>query len=431
MDPVPLISITIALIFSFFFSGIEIAYLASNKLQLEVISRQKTLTGFALHRIIQKPYLFIGTTLIGNTVALVFYGISMAQMLEPLLQSVIHPALNNEAVLVILQTLLSTLVVLILAEFLPKSIFLLNPNTLLASLALPFLLLYYLLSPMVWAVVGLSRFLIRHLFQSEFSEERPAYGLTDLKNYLKNMESLRHEDESIALDRKIFSKALQFKSVQVRDCMIPRTEIVAVDIHDGLPALQKAFIESGHSKIIIYRDTIDDVIGYCHSAGLFRKPRKIEDLLTPIISVPETSLASDLMIQLISQRKSLAIVVDEFGGTAGLVSMEDIIEEIFGEIEDEHDQDDRIEHRLNDTTWLLSARLEIDYLNETYGWELPRGDYETLGGLILSYTEDIPRTGEVIEVHPYRLTVQSMLDNRIDTVRLEIINSSRNYSDHE
>ena len=413
--------ILISLAFSFFFSGIEIAYLASNKLQLEVASRQKTLTGISLGHFIRKPYLFIGTTLIGNTIALVIYGMFMAQLIEPVLHELLPPPLRNEAVILITQTVLSTLVVLISAEFLPKSLFLINPNLMITSLAVPFAAAYYVLFPLVFAVVSFSRFIMRHFLRAGFSEDRPAYGLTDLGQYLKNMQGIRHENENIELDKKIFTKALAFKTVQVRNCMIPRTEIVAVELADGLTALHKAFVETGHSKIVVYKETIDDIIGYCHSAALFKHPQKIEDILTPIITVPETTLANDLMINMINQRKSLAVVVDEFGGTAGLVSMEDIIEEIFGEIEDEHDRDDLVEQQLNSTTWLLSARLEIDYLNETYGWQLPKGDYETLGGLILSFTEDLPRAGETIKIPPYKFTVQSTLDNRIDTVRLEIV----------
>ncbi len=235
------------------------------------------------------------------------------------------------------------------------------------------------------------------------------------------MKGIRYENENIELDKKIFSKALAFKTIQVRDCMIPRTEIVAVDLADGLPALHRAFVESGHSKILVYKDNIDDIIGYCHSAALFKHPQKIEDILTPIITVPETTMANHLMIEMINQRKSLAVVVDEFGGTAGLVSMEDIIEEIFGEIEDEHDLDERTEQQVNENTWLLSARLEIDYLNETHGWQLPTGDYDTLGGLILSFTEDLPKPGETVDIPPYRFTIQSTFNNRIDTVCLEIL----------
>ncbi|QOI96328.1 MAG: HlyC/CorC family transporter [Flammeovirgaceae bacterium] len=420
MDPGLLPYIALSLIFSFFFSGIEIAYLSANKLQLELQGKQGSLAGRIFTKFIRKPSMFIGTTLVGNTIALVFYGIFMAQLLEPLLQVWLPQALLNEAFVMIVQVFLSTVIVLVTAEFLPKSIFLSNPNFWLTALAVPFNIVYYVLYPFVTTVVALSRFVIIHLFRVPYSDERPVYGLTDLNNYLKSMMKVKHEDEDVTLDKKIFHNALEFKSVKVRDCMIPRTEIVAVDLQDGITSLRKAFVESGHSKILVYKDSIDEVIGYCHSSGLFKKPNTIEEMLTPIITVSETTLANELMLRFIHERKSLAVVVDEFGGTSGIVSMEDVIEEIFGEIEDEHDQDDLVEQKLDETTWLLSARLEIDYLNETYGWRLPAGEYETLGGLILAYAEDIPQAGETIQVPPFTFTIQSTLDNRIDTIKLTL-----------
>ncbi|MCK6616101.1 MAG: hemolysin family protein [Cyclobacteriaceae bacterium] len=424
MDPGLLPYIALSLIFSFFFSGIEIAYLSANKLQLELQGKQGSLSGRIFEKFIRKPSMFIGTTLVGNTIALVFYGIFMAQLLEPLLQVWLPEPLLNEAIVMIVQVLLSTIIVLVTAEFLPKSIFLSNPNFWLTALAVPFNIAYYALYPFVSVVVAFSRFVIIHIFRVPYSDERPVYGLTDLNNYLRSMMKVKHENEDVTLDKKIFHNALEFKSVKVRDCMIPRTEIVAVDLQDGITNLTKAFVESGHSKILVYKDSIDEVIGYCHSAGLFKKPDSIEEMLTPIITVSETTLANELMLRFIHERKSLAVVVDEFGGTSGLVSMEDVIEEIFGEIEDEHDQDDLVEQKIDETTWLLSARLEIDYLNETYGWRLPTGEYETLGGLILAYTEDIPQAGETIQVPPFTFTIQSTLDNRIDTIKLTFAGSS-------
>src|SRR5690606_6664155 len=271
------------------------------------------------------------------------------------------------------------------------SLFLINPNFMLTALAVPFNIMYYVLFPVVIFIVSLSKFVITKIFRTEYSDEKPVFGLTDLNHYLKNMQRVKHEDEDIELDKKIFHNALEFKTVKVRECMIPRTEIVAVDVQDGIEKLRQAFVESGHSKILIYKESIDDVIGYCHSSELFKKPEKIEDILTSIIIVPETILANELMVRFINEQKTLPVVVDEFGGTSGLVSMEDVIEEIFGEIEDEHDEDDLTEQQLDKNTWLLSARLEVDYLNDTYGWALPVGEYETLGGLILSYTENLPQ----------------------------------------
>jgi magnesium and cobalt exporter, CNNM family len=408
------------LLFSAFFSGIEIAYLSSNKLQIELQGKQGILSGRIFSFFIKNTSYFIGTTLIGNTISLVLYGIFMAQLIEPELRAHLPIALNNEASVLVIQTLTSTLLVLFTAEFLPKSFFLINPNFMLSALAVPFLIVYVLLFPLVFSIVKLSKVVITHVFGLEYSDEKPVFGLIDLNNFVKNMKRVRHENDDIELDTRIFHNALEFKTVLVRECMIPRTEIIAVESEEGLEPLREAFVESGHSKIIVYKETIDEVIGYCHSSALFRKPQTIKEILTPIIIVPETTLANELMIKFINERKSLAVVLDEFGGTSGIVSMEDVIEEIFGEIEDEHDEDNLIEQKIDEHTYLLSARLEIDYLNDNYNWKLPEGDYETLSGLILTHTEDIPEPGEKVEVPPYLFTIQSTLDNRIDVVKMII-----------
>jgi putative hemolysin len=420
MDQTTVIGIFFSLAFSFFFSGIEIAFLSSNKLQIELKGQQGSLNGKIMSYFMKKPSWFIGTTLIGNTVALVFFGNFMAQLIVPVLTEYLPHYLNNEPSIMLIQTFVATMLILFSAEFLPKSLFMINPNIMFSALAIPFAIAFIILFPLMIFIVSLSKFVIIYILRFEYSEEKPVFALTDLNNYLKGMHKVRHEDEDIELDKKIFHNALEFKSVRVRECMIPRTEIIAVEASENIQTLRDAFIESGHSKIIIYKETIDDVIGYSHSSALFKKPAKIEEILTPIIIVPETTLANELMIRFINQRKSLAVVVDEFGGTSGIVSMEDVIEEIFGEIEDEHDEDDLTEQKLEDHTYLLSARLEIDYLNDTYGWSLPIGDYETLSGLILSYTEDIPQPGESVVIEPYTFTVQSTLDNRIDTIKITV-----------
>jgi putative hemolysin len=286
------------------------------------------------------------------------------------------------------------------------------------AMALPFAFVSVILFPVVFTVISLARFIIHHVFGLEYSKERPVFGLTDVNHYLKSMHRVKQTDRNLELDKKIFKNALEFKSVRIRDCMIPRTEIVAVGLDAGLQKLQEAFMESGHSKIIVFKDSIDDIVGYCHSSALFKKPARIEEILTPIIIIPETTLAKELMVRFINEHKSLAAVVDEFGGTSGIVSMEDVIEEIFGEIEDEHDENTEIELQLDKNTWLLSARLEIDYLNDVYGWRLPTGDYDTLSGLILSFTEDLPKAGETIQIPPYIFVVQATEENRISTIKL-------------
>jgi putative hemolysin len=414
--------IVISLIFSFFFSGIEIAFLSANRLQIELQGKQGSWSGKIISFFMTNPSRFIGTTLIGNTLALVIFGNNMALLFAPILAEILPPSFNNEASLLLIQTVISTLLILFTAEFLPKSLFMINPNLVLSALALPFVIAYALLAPITFTIVNLSKFVIKNVLRLEYSEEKPLFGLTDLNNYLRNMQKVSHDDEEIELDKKILHNALEFKKVRVRECMVPRTEIMAINLEDGIEKLRTAFVESGHSKIVVYRDSIDDVIGYCHSAALFKNPASLQEILTPISIVTETTMANEMMIQLIKERRSLAIVVDEFGGTAGLVSMEDVIEEIFGDIEDEHDADDLIEQVLGENSYLFSARLEVDYLNEKYHWRLPFGDYETLGGLILSYTEDFPQKGETLRVLPFTFTIQSTKGNGIDTVKVEVEN---------
>lgn len=419
MDQNQISIILTSLLFSAIFSGIEIAFISSDKLQIELQGKQGSITGKILSRFAKSPSRFIATTLVGNTVALVFYGIFMAAFLEPVLESVLPSLLNNQGFILVAQTLAATFLVLIAAEFTPKSLFLLNPNRMLKIFAWPMQLIYWLMSPIVFVVVTLSKILIVKVLRLEYSEDQPVFGLTDLNNYLIKLEGSSSEMD-VEIDTKIFHNALEFKTVRIRECMIPRTEIVAVEMEESIDDLKQAFIESGHSKILIYKNNIDDIIGYCSSQELFKKPRSVSDILTPILIVPETLLANELMIQFINERKGLALVVDEFGGTSGIVSIEDIIEEIFGEIHDEHDEEDLIEQKLADNTYLLSARHEIDYLNEKYSWDLPEGDYDTLGGFILSVNEDIPDLNEIIDMPPYSFAIISLQETRIETVKMQI-----------
>ncbi|ELR72172.1 Hemolysin [Fulvivirga imtechensis AK7] len=424
MDLTLAVPILLTLLFSAFFSGIEIAFVSADRLHIELQAKKGFRVGKMLSTFINNPSRFIGTTLIGNTIALVIYGVFMAKLLDPIIRESIPGMFYNEVTVLIVQTILSTVIVLLTAEFLPKSIFLINPNWMLTILAIPMFIIYWLMGPVVWAVVGASKLIITRVIGLEYSEDRPAFGLTDLNNYIKNT-LVSDEDTNVEVDTKIFNNALEFKTIRIRECMIPRTEIVAVDIEDNIEELKKAFIDSGHSKIIVYKESIDDVIGYCHSLELFKKPKTIAEILTPIIIVPETMLANELMIQFISERKSLALVVDEYGGTSGIVSIEDIIEEIFGEIQDEHDVEDWVEQKLDNQNYLLSARHEIDYLNDKYDWGLPTGDYETLGGLILSVTEDLPQEGDMVTLSPFTFTIQSTNDIRINIVKLTIEKKGR------
>lgn len=415
-----LIYVIITLVFSAFFSGMEIAFISANKLQIELQNKQGDLTGKILSVFVQRPGQFIGTTLMGNTISMVLFGIFMAFLINDPLKDLLPPVLSNEGVILVIQTLASTIIVLVTAEFLPKSLFMLNPNSMLNFFALPFWIIYVLIYPIVWAVVGLSRFFITQVLRLEYSEDKPVFTVTDLNSFIQNHIHKGREEGHVDIDTKIFDNAVEFKTVRVRECMVPRTDIVSVEVEDTIEDLKKIFEESGHSKVIVYRDSIDDVIGYCHQLELFKKPKSIEEILTPIIIAPESALANELLIQFIQERKSLSLVVDEFGGTSGIVSMEDIIEEIFGEIEDEYDSDDLIEQKISDNEYLLSARHEIDYLNDKYGWELPIGDFETISGLILSLTENLPKKGESVTFEAYTFTVMTKQDHRIETVRLKI-----------
>ncbi|ADR21992.1 hemolysin [Marivirga tractuosa] len=424
MESSYLIYIIISLLFSAFFSGIEIAFVSSNKLHIELQSQQGVISGKILSKFLERPSSFIGTTLIGNTISLVVYGIYMAKMIEPILIGNLPLFFQNDVFILLAQTFISTIFVLFVAEFTPKSIFLLNPNGLLSFFALPLWLIYYITYPIVFFIVSLSKLFIKYVLRLKYEEDKPVFGLTDLDHFVKNTVQLDHQESKVELDKKIFNNALEFKTIKVRECMIPRTEVVAVDIEDTIEELKDAFNDSGHSKVLIYKDTIDDVIGYCHSLALFKKPLTIKEILTPIIIVPETMPANELMIQFIQEHKSLALVVDEFGGTSGIVSLEDIIEEIFGEIQDEHDDEDLVEEKISANTYVFSARLEIDYINDKYFLNLPEGDYDTLGGFILSITENFPQLNEEVSRPPFRFVIESMEENRINLVKLIITNSN-------
>lgn len=423
MNAFLLSGILVSLIFAFFFSVVETTYRASNKLQLELEGRLGRLSGKIMSFFAKHPSWFIGTTLVGATVSLVVLSILSALWFVPILKTTIPESFNNGVTIVLIQTIFSTLLILLAAALLPRSLSRLDPNHVLSALAIPFSVCFLLLFLLMFPVISVTKFVMVNIFRAKYDEEKPFFGLTDLSQYLKELYRRKPETEDIELDKKIFHNALEFKTVKIRDCMIPRTEITAVELNDSIEKLRGAFVESGHSKVIIYKQSIDEIIGYCHSSSLFKKPQQIKDILTPIIIVTETALANELMIRFINERKSLAVVVDEFGGTSGMVSMEDVIEEIFGEIEDEHDEEDQlIEQKLGESTYLLSARLEIDYLNDTYQWDLPTGEYETLGGLILSYTEDFPKQGQTILVPPFTFIIQTTGDNRIDTVMVKVEN---------
>lgn len=414
------VGIILAMVFSAFFSGVEMAFVSSNKLYFELKAKQNILSAKIIAHFNQSPSQFIGTMLIGNTLSLVAYGIFMEEFLHHLILANL-PWITNVIIARLIASIVATIIILTTSEFTPKSIFLINPDAILEFLAIPIWIINTLMFPLVWLTVGLSKWFITRVLRLSYSEEKPAFGLTDLNHYLQNLNRKVSTEEENEVDTKIFHNALEFKQVKVRDCMIPRTEITAIEIEEGIEGLKKVFIESGHSKVLVYKETLEEVVGYCHSLALFKKPKDIQSILTSIPIVPEAMPANDLMLKFSKERKSLAIVVDEFGSTSGLVSMEDVMEQIFGEIQDEFDDtEDWIEKLLDDHTFILSGRHEIDYLNEKYNWNLPEGDYETLGGMLIHLYEDIPAVNEVITLSAFQFQIMTVTDARIDTVKVII-----------
>ncbi|HLL94100.1 MAG TPA: hemolysin family protein [Spirosoma sp.] len=416
----------LALVLAGFFSAVEMAYVSVNRLYFELHSKQGPLGEKLVSGFLKNPILFVGTTLTGNTLFLVLFVVLSVTVLNPVLMALIPDAYDSPLLLILLETVILTVVFLPLADYLPKSLALIHPDRFLEWLAIPLWVIYQAIAPVVRVLVGTARFFIRYGLGSSNPEIRPVFGLTDLNHYLQQLNQKANTEENVEVDTRIFNKAIEFRDVRVRDCLVPRTEIAAIAVDDTVEDLRQAFQESGHSKIVVYRDTIDDVIGYCHALAIFQKPATVEEIITPIITVPETMPAQDLLLRFLSERKSLALVVDEFGGTAGIVSVEDMVEQIFGEIQDEFDtNEDWVERQLDEHNWLLSARHEIDDLNEKYGWNIPEGDrtsarYDTLGGLIVAVNEDIPQEGDVIEFAPFTFTIISMDGTRIDTVKVRL-----------
>ena len=407
------------LLLSAFFSGTEIAFVSANRLEIALLREQGKLSGKILSFFLDHKAQFISTLLVGNTIALVLYGIYMAELLDPWLSAVLPPAFHGSVWILTFQTILSTILVLATAEFLPKSIFLINPNAILAAVALPLLAIYWLLYLFVKFIVFISKLFIEKVLRQEYTDDTPVFSVADLRNYLRRLSDAPETDE-LDVSTQILQNAVEFKNLRVRDCMVPRAEVVAVDKEDSIPELKEVFLETGFSKVMVYEESIDHIIGYCHASLLFRKPERIEDILVPAPIVPETMAANEVMVVLTAEHKSIALVVDEFGGTSGIVTLEDIVEEIFGEIDDETDQDDLTEKQLDYNTWLISARHEIDYLNESYGWKLPEGEYETLGGYLIYLQEDLPEKDDVIEAGNYTFKVVSKEDARLDLVEVHL-----------
>ena len=392
----PILIIVLSLLFSAFFSGMEIAFVSANKIHIELEKMQEGFFAKVLRWLTQKPSKFIATMLIGNNIALVIYGFFMGDLLIEWFQTFL-PTQNQflDSLLtdfsLLSQTVISTFIILITAEFLPKVFFQIYSNTLLKIFAIPAYFFYLLFGIFSWMVIKISDFILRVFFKTEGDEVQLAFTKLELGDYItEQMESVEEEDE-VDSEIQIFQNALEFSTVKAREVMIPRTEITAVDLEETPKNLTKLFTETGYSKILVYKENIDEIIGYVHSYELFKKPKTIKSILLPVEFVPETMMIQDILNVLTKKRKSIAVVLDEYGGTSGIMTVEDIIEELFGEIEDEHDSTDLHEEQLSENVYKFSARLEVDYINEQYKLELPESDeYETLGGLIMNGTAEIP-----------------------------------------
>ncbi|MBL7836379.1 MAG: HlyC/CorC family transporter [Bacteroidetes bacterium] len=409
--------ILITLILSAFFSGIEIAFISSNKLRIELQNKQGVWTARILAWYMKDPSRFISTTLIGNNIALVVYGIYSGKILDEMLILSIQDVFWR----FVLITIVSTLVVLITAEFLPKALFRLNPDTVLNALILPFHINYFLLWPVVTFITFISKGIIRLLTGEKQVASKPVFSRVDLDHLISQTGQIELNDET-NLSTEMFKNALDFGTLKVRDCMVPRTEIIAVDENANIEELYKVFLDSRHSKIPVYKDSIDNIVGYAHQVHMFKKPSAVKEATMPILITNESRSLHDQLKEMTQKSKSMAVVVDEFGGTAGIITIEDIIEEIFGEIDDEYDTEDLIEQKLGDNHFVLSGRHTIEYLNETYNLNIPVGDYETLNGFIIDIHGNIPEEKEVILVDRFELSIRSVKQARIEEVELRITN---------
>ena len=404
--------IFISLFFSAFFSGMEIAFFSSNKLKIALDKESGTRSEKIIFNFLNNQSHFITTMLIGNNIALVVYGLFMAKALSQPLTSIFQ----NQFLIGFFEILLSSILVLIIAEFIPKAIFSILSNRMLKIFAIPALLMYKLLTPIVFFITFISGIILKILGVDK-SEKKINFNRIDLDNYLE--QHYNENQEQINPEVEILKNALDFSKIKVRDCMIPRTEVISMDVNENIDYLKNRFFESGHSKVIIYNNSIDFILGYVHSYELFKKPSKIRDMLLPISFVPESMLVKKVLDQLLKDRRSIAIVLDEYGGTSGIICLEDIVEELFGEIQDEHDIEEVIEEKVSSHKIKFSAKVKVSYLNEKYNLNLPdSSEYETLGGLILASISNMPKLNEKIEINNSSFIVSKVTDNFIEEVIL-------------
>jgi CBS domain containing-hemolysin-like protein len=412
--------IILCLILSAFFSGMEIAFVSSNKIYLEIEKKQDDLISKILTKLTEKPSKFIATMLVGNNAALVIYGFFTGDLLMWWFDTLGLQLTNLSSLL--LQTAISTVIVLMTSEFLPKVFFQIYANSFLKFFAIPayffYRLFYYISSFVIW----ISDYILKHFFKTEGNQITLSFSKIELGNYITEQMSSMQDHETIDSEIQIFQNALEFSGVKARDIMTPRTELVAVDLYSSIVDLRELFIETGYSKILVYINTLDDIVGYVHSFELFKKPRTVKSVMIPVEFVPETIYIKDVMNLLTKKRKSVTVVLDEYGGTSGIVTIEDIVEELFGEIEDEHDSDEAlIEVQLDTSTYLFSTRLDVEYLNETYKLNIPESDsYGTLGGFIVDFSKEIPQKGEQITIENFQFTIEEASNKKIELVKMAL-----------
>jgi len=413
IEPISIVIILTTLVLSAFFSGFEIAYVSSNKVHIEILKKQEGLIANILTRLTYRPSKLLATMLVGNNVALVVYGFEMGKVMTLLLP----PFFQN----VLWHTIISTLIILITAEFMPKVFFQIYANQLLKLFAIPAYFFYLLFYPFSSFIIWISDFVLRVFFKTKGDYVPLSFTKVELVDYISEQMGNAPKKEEVDAEVQMFQNALEFSGVKAREIMIPRTEIVAVDLNETIENLIATFVSSGFSKILIYNENIDDIVGYVHSFDMFKKPKTIKEVLIPVVTIPETIQINEVLNLLMRKQKSMAVVLDEYGGTSGIVTLEDIVEELFGEIEDEHDKDKFIEEKISDDEYLFSARLEVDYINETYHLNLPESEeYETLSGLIVLHTEEIPTKGETISLPPFVFSIEACSQTRIETVRVFI-----------
>lgn len=413
--------IILCLILSAFFSGMEIAFVSSNKIYLEIEKKQDDFISKILTKLTQKPSKFIATMLVGNNVSMVVYGFFMGELLMRWFVNLGFHLTDFSNLL--LQTIISTLIVLMTSEFLPKVFFQIYANTFIKFFALPayffYKLFYYISSFLIW----ISDYVLRKFFKTEGDQINLSFSKVELGNYISEQMNSVQDHEIIDSEIQIFQNALEFSGVKAREIMTPRTELVAIDLHSSIVDLRDLFIKTGYSKIVVYTNTLDDIVGYVHSFELFKKPRSIKSIMIPVEFVPETILIKDAMNLLTKKRKSIAVILDEYGGTSGIVTIEDIVEELFGEIEDEHDSDEElIENRIDDLNYIFSTRLDVQYINETYKLNIPESDsYETLGGFIVDFSKEIPQKGAQITIGNFVFIIEEATNKKIELVKMTVL----------